>query len=337
MRASILVVTPYRHTANNGNWQTARRWAAFLRRAHRVEIATEWDGSDFDAMIALHARRSAASIERFARTGRPLAVVLTGTDLYRDICDDRSAQRSLELADRLVVLQPQGLEALAPGLRGKADVIVQSARTLAPLPPRSSTFDLLLVGHLRPEKDPLTALRALGRLPAERAPFDRLRLIHAGADHDPATGAGFRQAAAHDPRVSTLGALPHARARGLIRRGRLLLLPSLIEGGANVLIEAVTSGVPVLASRIGGSVGILGPDYDGYFEPGDDAGLATLIQRCQAEPAFLARLRAQCATIAPMLDPANEAAAVKRLADNLLANESTRAAPAARPSRCTEH
>jgi putative glycosyltransferase (TIGR04348 family) len=318
----LTIITPALADANNGNWQTARRWGEFLRGVARIDLRTDWsagqgpDGRSApipDAMIALHARRSAGAIERFAATGRPLALVLTGTDLYRDIRQDPAAQRSLRLADRLVCLQDRGPDALPQAFRDRVSVIPQSARRLRPGVPRRRTFDLLLVGHLRPEKDPQTAVRALARLPDPR-----LRLVHVGDSRDPACGEAFAAAAAADPRIERRGPLPHSRTRQLIRRGRVLLLPSLMEGGANVLIEAVTCGVPVLASRIDGSVGLLGEDWPAYFEVGDDAGLAALVERCRDDPAFLADLRRRCARLAPRFEPARERAAVRALADNLL-------------------
>ena len=97
-------MTPALAQANNGNWQTAQRWARLLRPAYRVELAEHWAGGEQALLIALHARRSAASIAawREAHPRRPVLLVLTGTDLYRDIAGDATAQRSLALADRLV-------------------------------------------------------------------------------------------------------------------------------------------------------------------------------------------------------------------------------------------
>ncbi len=312
------IISPALAAANDGNWQTARRWAAFLAGRCEVDIATDWDGRPADAMIALHARRSAGAAWRFARTGRGLAVVLTGTDLYRDIGEDASARRSLDLAHRLVVLQERGIDEIPVALRSRVEVIYQSARTLAPGRPRKRSFDLAMVGHLRPEKDPMTALRALARLAPGVAPHERLRLVHVGGDKDAMLAKAFRERALSDPRVSLAGIQTHPRTRQIIRRSRALLLPSLMEGGANVLIEAVTSSVPVLASRIPGSVGMLGERYDGYFEVGDDAQLARLIHRCQVDPAFDDHLRAQCALRAPLFDPRRERAAVRVLTHNLL-------------------
>jgi putative glycosyltransferase (TIGR04348 family) len=319
---NLTIISPALAAANNGNWHTARRWSAFLAAGHRVEVRTDWRPSDGfggdpsaapDAMIALHARRSAAPLARFAATGRPVALVMTGTDLYRDIAADADAQRSLRLADRIVVLNDRGADALPADLRARATVIVQSAAVRRPLPPRRRTLDLLLVGHLRPEKDPLTAARALARLSDPR-----LRLVHAGGVADVACGAAFDAAAAADPRIERRGPLPHGEARRLIARGRLLLLPSVMEGGANVAIEAVTSGTPVLASRIDGSVGLLGEDWPAYFPPGDDAALAALVDRCLREEAFAAGLRARCAALAPRFAPAREREAVRALVHTLL-------------------
>lgn len=334
MKPRILVVSPTLADANTGNWRTAHRWAGFLSRDFRVRIARDWDGMPADAMIALHARRSARAIARFAADGGPVAVVLTGTDLYRDIRRDRSAQHSLELARRLVVLQRRGLDELPPALRRRAVVIEQSAPALVPAAPRRRTFDLVLVGHLRPEKDPMTAVRALARLrdPASQA----LRLIHVGGALDARLATRMQAAARRDPRIELRGPLPHAATRGLIRRGRVLLLPSRIEGGANVLIEAVTAGVPVLGSRIRGTTGLLGDAYEGLFATGDDAELARLILRCRDEPAFLERLRAQCARRANRFDPAREAASVVALAHNLTSARNARAAESRSSSKKTQ-
>ncbi len=324
MKPQLVIISPALADANNGNWQTARRWASFLRHQARVSVTRTWDGAACAAVIALHARRSADSIARYAAGGNGgLAVVLTGTDLYRDIRSDASAQRSLELADRLVVLQPSGLDELSARHRSKAVVIMQSAPALRAGQPRQRTFDLLLVAHLRAEKDPMTAARALARLddPA-------LRLVHIGATGNRSgesagragnnTGADFEAAAGHDPRIELRGALPHAATRQLIRRARILLLPSRMEGGANVIVEAVRSGVPVIASRIGGSVGLLGADYPGLFPVGDDAALAELIWRARNEAGFLAELRQRCEQRSALFDPERERDAVRALAHNLL-------------------
>ena len=115
----VTIVSPALAEANNGNWQTAMRWAHFLAPRYDVDIAGSWTpvtGAAPDLMIALHARRSAAALAAFAEAhpDRPRVLVLTGTDLYRDIRDDAAAQASLEHADVLVLLQEAGVAVLPP-------------------------------------------------------------------------------------------------------------------------------------------------------------------------------------------------------------------------------
>ena len=236
-------------------------------------------------------------------------LALTGTDLYRDIRSDAQAQRSLDLATRLIVLQAEGLRELPPVHAAKAMVIYQSARSLLPGRRSRRHFDLALVGHMRAEKDPLTALRALRLLPADLP----VRLFHVGGALDPALAAEVAHLGARDSRYHWLGTLPQAATRQMIKRCHLLLLPSLMEGGANVLIEAVTSGVPVLGSDIAGNRGMLGADYPGWFAPGDAEGLAALISRAATDAGYYASLSRRCAEQVSLFSPARECAAVRSL------------------------
>lgn len=282
-----------------------------LQPPHRVQLLPHWAGEPADAMIALHARRSAPSIAawRQARPAAPLVVVLTGTDLYRDIDDSADAQRSLQLADRLVVLQPLGVQRLPAALRGKAVAIVQSSPALAPWPKPQRHLRALMAGHLRAEKDPATYFAAARLLHDRRD----IRLDHLGAALDPALAAGAQATMAACPRYRWLGMQTHAQTRRRLRAAHLLVHPSVMEGGAQVVIEAVTAGTPVLASRIDGNLGLLGDGYDGCFAPGDAAALAALLRRCRDEPAMLAHLQRQCAARAPLFTPERERAALLAL------------------------
>lgn len=313
--AKVAIITPALAAANNGNWRTADRWANFLGEKYQVKLMTQWQTDDPlpDLMVALHARRSAGSVDRFAQTGNPIVLVLTGTDLYRDIQHDQSAKRSLELADRLVVLQARGPDELSAQARQKCVVIEQSASRQAGSEPREGSFDLLLVGHLRPEKDPLTAARALSRLGDPR-----IRLRQIGRADDSAVGQQFSALAGKEPRIEMLGNRSHQETRQIISQGRLLVLPSLMEGGANVIIEAILSDTPVLASAIPGSIGMLGENYPGYFPVGNDAALATLIERCQTDAGFMALLRRHCEARAPLFTPEREQRLVRAVVDDIL-------------------
>lgn len=310
-KPTCVIISPALASANNGNWYTAARWQAFLTVYADVSVDLCWDGAAADIMVALHARRSADSISRFACAypARPLVVVLTGTDIYRDIKHDRAAQHSLEVATHLVVLQEQALAELAPHLRLKARVIVQSARAHARLKTDASCMEFVAVGHLRSEKDPLTLMAAAQALPAAAG----IQIVHIGDALDSALGKAAQQTMDMTPHYRWLGGLSQSRARRWIARSRALVHPSVMEGGANVIIEAVRSHVPVLASRVSGNVGMLGEDYAGYFPPGDPQALAQLMVRFASDRAFAGYLQDQCAIRERLFSPRHERQNVQQL------------------------
>jgi putative glycosyltransferase (TIGR04348 family) len=321
----VVIVSPALAAANNGNWHTAARWQSFLSTLAQVDIQLHWQGESAQALIALHARRSAESIARFraAHPERALALVLTGTDLYRDIETDRTAQHSLKCASHLVVLQDEALQRLDTAERAKARVIVQSASRLVRGDKSLRSFDFVAVGHLRDEKDPLTLMQAARHLPTPGP----IRIVHIGSPLDPALGEEARRTMQDCPHYRWLGGLAQPAARRWIARSRALVHMSRMEGGANVVIEAVRSQVPVLASRIEGNVGLLGRDYDGYFPLGDAKALAELMQRFHADCAFAEHLSAQCALREPRFVPAAEAGAVRQLLADMLTSTSGAALP----------
>jgi putative glycosyltransferase (TIGR04348 family) len=313
----ITIISPASAKANNGNWRTAQRWKLFLQSAYRVTISTDQKAPGSDALIALHARRSAAAIAAYAQSypARPLIVILTGTDLYRDIHTDPDAQRSLELASHLIVLQEAGLDELPPDMRAKASVIYQSSTALKPVDnaERRRHCTVSMIGHLREEKDPLTFLHAV-----ELARNSSLRFIHIGGASDTFLEQQARALQIRNPRYKWLENLPHGRTRQLLKYSRLTVIASKMEGGANVIAEAVTSGVPVLASAIPGNRGMLGNDYGGYFPVGDSHALALLIERAAADTEFYALLQRQCAARAPLFFTEREKTALLQLMDNAL-------------------
>jgi putative glycosyltransferase (TIGR04348 family) len=327
-RPSVVIVSPALARANNGNWQTAQRWREFLAPACDVRIVLRWTPAQAmgeTVMLALHARRSADSIEAWAGShgSRGLAVVLTGTDLYQDIADDPRAQRSLRLADRLVVLQELGAQALPEPLRSKARVIFQSTPAQPAAEKPAGLLQAVAVGHLRAVKSPRTLFQA-ARLLAGR---EDIRIAHVGEALEQGLADEALATQLACPTYRWLGPLPHEETRELIRRAHVLVHPSAIEGGAHVVMEAVCSATPVLASRIPGNVGMLGADYEGYFEHGDAAALAALLLRCRcgqagggetpADP-LLDRLGAQCRLRAPLFAPNAERTALLRLVADLM-------------------
>jgi putative glycosyltransferase (TIGR04348 family) len=316
---AIRIVTPAPRGSRAGNRATAVRWARLLRElGHRVVIAERYDGEPSDVLIALHARKSAAATLRSKREhpDRPVVLALTGTDLYHDLRSSRAAKRSLELADRIVVLQPHGLRELAPAVRRKTRVIVQSAQ--APRRRAASDarhFDVCMLGHLRPVKDPFRAALAARRLSAD----SRIRVLHCGKALSPSMERRARSEMRRNPRYVWRGEVSPAAARGVLARSRLVVITSKLEGGSNVLSEALACGVPVLSSRIGGSTGLLGERYPGLFNVGDTRALSRLMSRCERDASFRAELERQCAKLQPLVRPERERAAWKRLLAELTA------------------
>lgn len=311
MRISLAV--PAGAGAFSGNRVTAGRWERLLRElGHEVDTG---DGQAGDVLVALHARHCATAVTRWRATrgDAPVVLALTGTDVYRDLATSGPARRAVELADRLVVLQPLAVEELPGAQRDKARVIYQSVEpqvTRQPSPD-GDHFAVCQLAHLRSVKDPLLGAEAVALLPDD----SRVRITHLGDALDADLAA--RAAAARGSRYRWEGAVPRPQALGVLARSALLLLTSRLEGGANAVSEALALGVPVLSSRIPGSVGMLGVDYRGYFPPGDAAALAGMLRRAETDAGFLTGLAEACRARAWLADPAEERRRWAALLDEL--------------------
>jgi putative glycosyltransferase (TIGR04348 family) len=312
---TILLVVPPSSGPNSGNRVTAERWAGLLGQlGHETAIDEGYRGQACEVLVALHAEKSAPSVLAFQRAGgaRPFVVALTGTDLHTGLAS-AAARQAIELAWRLVVLQPLAVLDLPPQLQGKTRVILQSCERVEGAPAVEERFEVAVAGHLRPVKDPFRAAEAVRLLPRG----SRIHVVHVGAALTPEMAARARGEQAANPRYEWLGDLPRHESLRVLARARLLVLSSLAEGGANVLSEAIVHGVPVLASHIRGSIGLLGADYPGYFPAGDTAALAALLGRCEAEPRFEATLREHVRALAPRFAPEHEREAWRGLLDEL--------------------
>lgn len=311
---AILVVTPTVPTAENGNGVTARRWAYLLRAlGHDVHVTNSYKSNGtFQALIALHASKSAESIRAFRAEHPPvpLVIALTGTDLYPDLSSTGVDPAVLDLADQLIVLQPLALDQIPERWRQRARVIIQSVPEIAPQAPREDLFEVAFLVHARPVKDPMVLLAALHLLP----PDSRIRVTHVGESRDSELAALLSaEAAVSNSRYEWLGARPRDEALQILARSRVLALTSRHEGGANVISEALAAGVPVIASAIPGTIGLLGTDYPGYFPVGDPHALAARLSAAEKDPAYYSALAQHCAARRPLVDPQRETSALASL------------------------
>lgn len=299
--------------APTGNRVTAERWCKLYGElGHRVRVARDLDGDPFDVLVALHASKSAEAIARAHAEDprRPIVVGLAGTDIYADEFEPETA-RSLGLATLIVALQPAVARQLDDE---RVRIVLQSVEVPRGLAgPAPGSFDVCQLGHLRAVKDPLRAAEAARSLGAE----SRLRVLHIGRALEPAWAIAARAEERENPRYTWLGERPRDEALRILARCRLHVSTSFSEGGANALSEAIALGVPTIATRIDGTLGILGDDWPATFEVGDTRALTDLLERVETDPAFLADLKMRTRRLAPLVAPARELATWRALFDEL--------------------
>lgn len=311
----ILIVSPGTRLTLTGNWNTAERWRAILEDlGHTTGVGNAFDPvrDAWDLLVALHARRSHGAIARFhsARAGRPIVVVLTGTDLYQDLPGNADARASLELATRIIALQRGAFDVLPAHFHDKVRIIYQSATCAAVRAlPDPRCFAVCVVANVRPEKDPLLVARAARLLPSD----SRVRVTLIGAALSPEDSMAVRTEESTNPRLRWAGHRSHETTLAAIAASDVVVIPSRTEGSSNVLSEALVAGVPVLLTRIPGLIGTVGADYPGLFEPGDVAGLASLLERAERDATFLSEIAAAGARLRPLVEPAAERAAWSEL------------------------
>ncbi|MGH6635526.1 MAG: TIGR03088 family PEP-CTERM/XrtA system glycosyltransferase [Gammaproteobacteria bacterium] len=143
------------------------------------------------------------------------------------------------------------------------------------------------VGRMDPVKDQLTLIRSfvelIAHIPHGRR---RLRLVHIGDGELKAPA----QALLRESGLEDLAWLPGARSdiASLLRSFDIFVLPSLAEGISNTILEAMASGLPVVATQVGGNPELVSPGVTGYLvPPGEPGAITRAITRYLVEPALM--------------------------------------------------
>ena len=296
---------------------TALRWQRFLEAlGYSVEVTESWTGEDAGVLIALHAYRSHQSIAQFKKRypSRPIVLILTGTDLYRDMQNHSEVLQSMEMADQLIVLQSSALDSIPPSLRYKAQVIYQSVEIDLTDPISKEDFLVSVIGHLREEKDPFCVARSLPLLPSD----SKINVQHLGQAMNSQMEDLARNFNATLDRYQWIGEVSHTDALRLLSQSRLMVISSLMEGGAHVVSEAIALGTPVIASDIPGNRGLLGEDYPAYYPKGDERALANLLYRSETMPSFYASLQKHIVLRKELIKPAREKQSIQEMVSALM-------------------
>lgn len=300
-----------------GNRATAIRWKNILNDlGHKVMVSTTLEKGSFDAMVALHAWRSSRPIKIFNNEcpEKPLIVALTGTDLYKFIkTHPKPTLHSINVADHLVTLHDLAHLAIPKKYRKKVTVIHQSAKPISRNVKKNKlNFDVCVMGHLREEKDPLRSAYAVRNLPTT----SRIRVKQYGKAHTPEWAKRAKDEMKFNPRYHWYEEVPHWKIRQQYAAADLMVLSSKMEGGANVISEACVAGMPVAASDIMGTKGLLGNDYPGYYKVGNTHSLRKLLLRCETDSAFLRQLQKACAGKSKLFTYNKEKQAWKKILKN---------------------
>ncbi len=318
----IEIVTPAPPGSLYGNRVTAKRWQGFLRQlGYRAPITESWSGKDAGFLVALHAYRSDSSIDAFklAHPNRPLILILTGTDLYRDMANHPEVHESMALADSLIVLQAEAMQCIPAKWRYKAMIIHQSVAWIPKQHKPNGQFRVSVIGHLRPEKDPFCIVRALPYLHTN----SKIRIQHIGMAMSGKMEKAALQYSNQYDQYSWRGQQSHLTTLKNLARSHIMVISSHMEGGAHVVSEAIAAGVPVLASKIPGNLGLLGKKYLGYFSVGDEKALAKLLRRAETDQSFYKKLQEQVNKLQKLVRPSYERSSIQQLVTRLLKSRKT--------------
>ena len=312
--AEIDVVVPDLGIGSAGNSVTANRYCSIFGQLGHV--ATTTDTPTAPLVVALNAYRTRHVVGELPET-TTVIVVLTGTDIYRFWDQDRDAVScTLDRADVIVGLNDLVGRSLPTKHRAKLTCIKEGALALStePTRPTSPPLHAICVGHLRDEKAPELIADALDRLD----PNCDVVVDHYGAAHSESWAQWARDTSERIEQYQWHREVSRSRLDEIYAGADLLINTSKMEGGANVISEAVMAGLPILATAIDGNAGVLGTSYPGLFTPDDPYELADRLAALASNPEALEQITLSSRLLQPELSIKQETARWREVLEGLL-------------------
>jgi glycosyltransferase involved in cell wall biosynthesis len=219
-------------------------------------------------------------------TGRPVLTSLRGEDVSRAqktwfsgltlrlaMALSRSIVAvSTDMAERLRATFPAAAQKIAVVENG-VDAAFLAARDERRQRPPNQAPILVCAGNLIPRKGHKVLLHALARCTGHS-----WKLQLAGEGSERAELARLTSELGLTDRIFFLGELRPDAMPAFFANADLFILPSFSEGRSNALLEAMASGLPVVASTIDGVTELVEDDRTGrLFPPGDDEALAAVL------------------------------------------------------------
>lgn len=294
----LALVTPYSFPSVRGNSVTVQRLKSGLQERGVTVRVFSLDQAPPERVSAgilefrpqivhgFHATATGPLVaEASRRLGVPAVLTLTGTDVNHDLFDPArraTVLGAVQAAQAIVVFHESVRTLLVrdlPSVGPRVHVIAQAVRCEAEaydlrtkLGLEPDDFVFFQSAGIRPVKNIPSVIPPLTRLQARHP---RLKYVLAGPVLDDQEGARVREMLRDLPWAFYLGALTHGEVCAVLTQVEVVLNCSLSEGGmSNAVLEAMSKGVPVLASDIPGNRSIIEDGADGFLYEGEAAFLA---------------------------------------------------------------
>ncbi len=280
----IKIYSPSRDSAVTGNYVTSKRYAYHLQNlGYRVFVYNGFEEKvnveGVRCAFVLHAEKGSHVIKELAAKNVPVVLVLTGTDLYRDIISTKNSKkercfRSIQLASAIVVLHENAVSDLLKVVsfpRERIFVVLQSVvdfkkRTF--LFKKKNHYKILLLSNIRKEKGIIVAISGFLEFQKNIDARTKFTLDHIGGVLDQGYFKKITNLLEGVKSVSFLGSIEKDKLQTMLASYDLLLHSSFIEGGSLVIQEAQNAGLPIIASDISCHAALLGSAYVGLHSVG---------------------------------------------------------------------